>query len=880
MALSSTFVRSSGSVVLTLAGTVLSAWLVGLDAHPGTYAVLLGMKANAAVAFALLAGALLLLDGRHARQRRRLGVAAAAVAGLIGAVTLAQYFFDWDAGIDRLLARDVRAGHLPGRASPLTAASLVTMCIALACAATADTRKIVASQCLSLVIAVFAVVTLLGYLYRAPGLLAISPYVPMAWNTAVAVLALALGIFTLHPLTGLAAPLCGSTAAARLGRRLLLSVALALPLLAWLTLWGQSHRMFSMEFGTGLLVTVSLIMLALLIGFHTAVANLAEIHIRYLNRVYSMLSDVNSLIVRVNDRAELFAEASRIAKERGGFPRAWFGLVDRDRARIELVAGADAGGLDAAAMRERLSLRPGGAGFSPIARAVLGAQPVVSNDVALDTDDPFREELLMHGIRSYAVFPLSLDDQVIGVFKLHAGEPNCFHGDELALLNELVGDIVFAIHNLEQRRRLDHLAYFDSLSNLANAKLLEERLNQAIDQAIRCREGLALLVFDIVAFKAINDAFGRQTGDETLKVLAGRLVAAAGAPNCGRLGSNQFAVLVPGQTLEAGIAGEYERIASHCFGTDYDVLGHRFTLSARCGIAMVEKDGADAETLIGNAEAAVRAARAAGQRYRFYNERSNARIAERFKLHGMLSHAFERAEFALHYQSKIDCRTMAPCGAEALLRWHSRDMGAVSPAQFIPLLEEIGLIDKIGTWALSQAAADSSRHIRALAPGFRVAVNVSAAQLLQPDFVERVHAALGPGLADVDIELTESQLMTDIDSSVDKLRRLRELGLKIALDDFGTGYSSMAYLAKLPLDYLKIDRAFVVGLPDDAESLTVISSIISLGHALGLQVIAEGVERADQAAVLAALGCDQLQGFHFSRAEPLPALLERLTAGG
>jgi diguanylate cyclase (GGDEF)-like protein len=872
---------AAAALLLAFATLALSRWLFGFDASPVLHGGQMQIKANAALGLGCLALALLLLARRPAAApASSIVFVLAGAAGVIGFMTGAEYLFDRDLGIDLLLAADPAAKGPPGRMAPLAALVLVIGAAALACANGGVRRFVIASQALAIGCGSAGIATLLGYLYGAPRML-FHTYEPMALSTAVATLLLGLGVLGLHPQTGVAAPMCSGTVAAKMGRRMLLSVSITMPLFAWIRLRGEAMHLYSTEFGVSLVVTCSLLLMMTLIVLHTAITNRAETRIHYLNRVHSVLSEVNALVALVDGRAALFHEASRIAVERGGFPRAWFGVLDASGQAIELVAGIDPA--SAAALRERLSLYPSNGRPGPIARAFGCARPIVSNDLTRELADPCHAEMLAQGIRSYAVLPLILDGKVIGIFKLHAEAPNFFHAEELRLLNELVNDIVFAIRHLEQRRQLDHLAYFDALTGLANPRLFEQRVNQAVAQSRRRAEGPALAVLDLVAFKQINDAFGRAVGDEALKQFSRRLSEAAGEDQCARLGSNLFALTLPGLALETEVAAAYERIAEHCFGREYEAMGQRFALSAFAGIALPQDcgkaGGCDAKTLLGNAETALERARALGQRCRFHDDGSDARVAERIKLHYQLAHGLERAEFALHYQAKIDAKSGEISGVEALLRWHNAELGSVSPAQFIPVLEETGLIDKVGDWVLRQAAA-ASRRLRQDTPDLRIAVNVSAAQLLRPDFVERVRAALGPDPLDagIDLELTESLLMTDIDGAIDKLRQLRALGLRIALDDFGTGYSSMAYLARLPLDYLKIDRAFVTGLPDDPESRTIISSMISLGHALGLKVIAEGVETRDQAGLLTALGCDQLQGFYFARPEPRAALEERLRA--
>jgi diguanylate cyclase (GGDEF)-like protein len=877
------FPVSAGGALLLLSVAVLSGWVLGLDGYHVIYADLLQMKANAALCYGLLAIALMRLGraGGERSSRIALAPALAAAVMLVAVLTCAEYLLGWNPGIDCLLSDDIHAVGPPGRIPALTAATLILASAAIASACSRARRVLIASQVLAIALGAANISTLLGYLYGAPRVL-FHAHEPMAFSAAAAGLLLALGIFVLHPQVGVAAPMCGATVAARMGRRLLVSAAVTLPLFAWIRLRGQALHLYSTEFGTALVVTCSLLMMSALIVLQTARTNRAETRIKYLNRVYSVLSEVNALVAHVNDRAALFREASRIAVERGGFPCAWFGLLDDSGTAIVPVAGLDPVLAASPRLRERLSLYPSDGRPGPVARAVGCARPVFSNDVSQEEMDFCHRSMLEQGVLSYAVLPLVVDGKVIGIFKLQAEVPNFFHAAELRLLGELVDDIVFAIRYLEQRRQLDHLAYFDALTGLANPRLLEQRMNQAITQAQRRGEGLAVVVFDLASFKLINDAFGRAGGDEILRKLAQRLADAGGEGQCARLGSNLFAVMVPGLARATDVAAAWERIAELCFAREFEVRGERLALSARSGIAMLLQDcGSDcnARTLLGKAEAALARARALGQRSRFHDDQSDARVAERIKMHYQLAHGLERAEFALHYQTKVDARTLEIRGAEALLRWHNDELGSISPAQFVPVLEDTGLIDKVGDWVLREAAV-ASRRLREIDPELRVAVNLSAAQLLRDDFVERVCAALGPDPADVgiDIELTESLLMTDVDGAIDKLRQLRALGLRIALDDFGTGYSSMAYLARLPLDYLKIDRTFVAGLPDNNESRTVISSMISLGHALGLKIIAEGVETAAQARLLAALGCDQLQGYHFARPEPRAALEERIRA--
>lgn len=850
---------------------IAAAWLLGIDRHSPLGASLMAMKANTAVALSCEAIVLGLLT-------RRTGTAMALYLLIlpvaIAALSLVESLTSWDAGIDRLLAPDAYTAVRPGQMSALSAVGLLTLAGALFCSTLR--RAVVASQVLALSLLNAAILAWLGHLYEAPALYRMGASVSVAAATALALGGLALGTLFLRPGQGIVANLARDSISGRTGRRLLAVATVILPALAWLRVQGQALGLYDASVGTGLVVTMAMLMFALLIGVHTSTLARAEDRIQYLNRVYSMLSDINSLIVRTTSRDELLEGAGRIAVVRGGFPRAWFGIVDMEHNVVRLAQGGD----DTERPHDddhRLSLLDFGAGYSPIGRAVRTRQPVISNDVAAEPSGPFQDELLAHGIRSYAVFPLLLGPRVLGVFKLHAEVPHFFHGEELQLLAEMAGDVAFAIRHLEQKQVVDHLAYFDSLTGLANARLLDDRLQQELVNATRMDSPFALLVIDIISFKMVNDAYGRNVGDEALRTVARRLCEACGEGRCARLGSNLFAVLLSASVSESDIARQYEQIVHAVFDT-FDIHGNAFRLSTRAGIAMFPVDGTDPPTLLRSAESALEQARLGGQRYHFHAQSSNARVAEHMNMRRLLAGALAKGEFVLHYQVKVESRSGQPVSAEALLRWNSAEYGAVSPTRFVPILEETGLIEPVGLWALAQAARDSHDMVLPVNADFRMAVNVSAAQLLRPDFIDAVANAFGPyaARAQLDIEITESLLMRDVEDAIVKLRHLRSIGFKIAIDDFGTGYSSMAYLARLPLDYLKIDRSFVVALPESSDGIAVVAAIVSLARSLRLAVIAEGVETEAQATLLASLGCDQLQGYHYGKPEPLDDLLARL----
>ena len=592
--------------------------------------------------------------------------------------------------------------------------------------------------------------------------------------------------------------------------------------------------------------------------------------IERLTRVYAVLSGINGLIVRARQRDELFREACRIAVDHGRFPLAWIGLVSHAEMQIKPVAWAG----QAEGYLERMPLAlnealPQGRGMT--AQAIREMKPMVANDMATDARIFTKDEALARGFRSLAVLPLVAGGEATGVLSLYADKPGFFDDEEMKLLAELAGDISFALEHIAKADKLDYLAYYDSLTGLANRTLFLERLSQDLSAAGRGGQRLALTIFNIERFKTINDAFGRQTGDALLRQVAARLGDLAGGPiQAARVGPDHFAVVIPQVPSEEHLMQRLEEALRRVEGDAYLVEGAEVRISTRAGIALFPADGADGDTLFRNAEAALKRSKS-GDRYLFYAKEMTERVAEKLSLENKLRRALDNEEFVLHYQPKVELETRRTVGVEALIRWQSPELGLVPPMKFIPLMEETGLILQVGSWALRQASLDHRRWTEQGVKGLRIAVNVSAIQLRQRDFVHIVEGAILDGLAPtgIDLEITESLIMEDIQHTIGKLESVRKLGVRIAIDDFGTGYSSLAYLARLPVETLKIDRSFVVTMLKDANTATLVQTIISLAHSLKLKVVAEGVDAEEQAQLLRLLRCDEMQGYLFSK--PLPA---------
>ncbi len=594
----------------------------------------------------------------------------------------------------------------------------------------------------------------------------------------------------------------------------------------------------------------------------------AEEGIHRLNRVYAVLSGINALIVRASDRDLLLRDACRVAVDAGGFSVAWSGLFDPVSNAFRPVAweGVDEQYMASVAETLRDPTR------SPfLDRALREKRPAISTDPEHDPDVRMKTEILAQGSRAIVALPLVVSDRAVGLLALHSRDPGLFDEEEMKLLLELAADISFALDHIEKADRVHYLALYDSLTDLPNRNLFCERLEQAIGVAARDDRRLAVLAFDIERFRTINETLGRQAGDELLTRIAGRAQRHLGDENSmARIGADQFAWVLPSVTTSDAVMRRIEERMQQVLGEVFELSGTEVRVSAKMGVTVYPNDGPDAEGLLRNAEAALRKAKSSGERFLFFAPEMTARAAEKLALDTQLRSALEREEFILHYQPKIDLESRRIAGVEALLRWQSPERGLLTAGEFVPLMEETGLILQAGKWALAQAVEDHGRWLEMGLAAPRVAMNVSALHLRQRGFVASLRETLAcgsdpPGL---DLEITESLVMENIEENVETLKSIRELGVDIAIDDFGTGYSSLAYLARLPANFLKIDRAFIATMLDDPNALTLVQTVISLAHSLRLKVIAEGVETEEQAKVLRLLRCDEIQGYLVGR--PMP----------
>jgi diguanylate cyclase (GGDEF)-like protein/PAS domain S-box-containing protein len=459
---------------------------------------------------------------------------------------------------------------------------------------------------------------------------------------------------------------------------------------------------------------------------------------------------------------------------------------------------------------------------------------------------------------------------------------SCVHDDAGKVLHYVT---VFSdITSIKQSQsQLEHLAHHDSLTNLPNRLLFEDRLQHAISQAKRQSRQLAVLFLDLDRFKNINDSLGHAMGDDLLKEVAKRLQAILrDGDTAARLGGDEFTVLVENLEDPSQAAVVASKIQEN-FKMPYQIAGRELHVTTSIGISIYPDDGLTVADLTKNADAAMYQAKEQGRNnYRYYTSELTRTAFERLLLETELRSALKQEQLLLYYQPQISLTNGQMTGAEALIRWHHPRLGIIPPARFIPLAEETGLIHEIGHWVLKEACEQTRYlHKQGLFQG-RMAVNLSVRQIMQTDLIlrfEQIIADSGCPPNMLQLEVTEGIFMGQMQQSVPVLDVFKKLGVSIAIDDFGTGYSSLSYLKQLPIDKLKIDRSFIRDLPSDSNAIAITQAIISLGKNLGLHIIAEGVETLSQQALLQKMGCEEGQGYLYSPPVPASTFEEMLLEG-
>ncbi|MGD0721193.1 MAG: GAF domain-containing protein [Roseiarcus sp.] len=619
-----------------------------------------------------------------------------------------------------------------------------------------------------------------------------------------------------------------------------------------------------------------------------AARRLAEDQKERLTLMLAALSATNEAIMRAPTRAELFELVCAAAVRGGRFASTIIAVTEPGSGFLRVAASAGAMGTQQRGVKIAIADdRPEGRGVSGVAFRTL--QPCIINDYLADQRGAaFHERARREGNMAGAAFPLLSNGEAAGVLVFMASEKDVFTPELVELLNRLASNVSFALDNFdraEEKARVDerirYLATHDGLTNLPNRAMFNRMLNASIESARRLGRIFAVLFIDIDRFKVINDSLGHDAGDTLLIEISGRLRRCLRAGDVvARLGGDEFVVILE-QAFEPKQADSVARKLLSVISQPIQLCGLEYGATASIGIAMFPNDGDDALTLTKNADMAMYRAKDDGKNgFRFFTNHGDGPPVERLVFEARLRQALDRDELSLHFQPKLDVATDIITGVEALLRWTLPDLGAVPPAQFIPLAEETGLIVPIGRWVLQQACAQNMAWRRQGLPPLSMAVNLSPRQFSDENLLRDIDDALaasGMPAQLLQLEITESMVMHDVGHAIELLDVIRGRGVRLAIDDFGTGYSSMSLMKKFPVDTIKIDRSFVEDLPEDCEDRAIAQAIISLGKALGLTVIAEGVETSAQAEFLRERGCDEMQGFFISRpvaAASIPGIIE------
>jgi len=504
--------------------------------------------------------------------------------------------------------------------------------------------------------------------------------------------------------------------------------------------------------------------------------------------------------------------------------------------------------------------------------AAYRREAVVVADVA---SDPlwknYRELAAQHGLRSCWSTPiLSHHGAVLGTFAMYSGEVREPGAAETRLTEMTTRIAAIAIERKRAEDQIIFLAHHDTLTGLPNRSLLKDRLTQAMLQTQRHNPWVSVVFVDLDNFKTVNDSLGHTAGDALLKIVANRMVDCVKATDTVmRLGGDEFVILLVDQPDSPdAISATLDKIRA-AIAEPVPFEGQAFHVTCSMGVATFPNDGSDAETLLMNADAAMYKAKEAGRDgFQFYMSEMNTKVHERLALQEAMRHGIAHSEFYLLYQPQVDLQTGRVFAVEALVRWKHPTQGVISPAQFIPLAEETGLIVPLGDWVLHEACCQNKAWQDAGLPPVNVSVNVSARQFHEKNWIGRVTRALresGMEARYLELELTESLLMRDVDQAIATMKELQALGVHFAIDDFGTGYSSLSALKNLPVARLKIDQSFIRNLARDENDRGIAAAVISLGQRLNMRVIAEGVETDEQLAFLHDNHCDEIQGYHFSK---------------
>jgi diguanylate cyclase (GGDEF)-like protein len=512
-------------------------------------------------------------------------------------------------------------------------------------------------------------------------------------------------------------------------------------------------------------------------------------------------------------------------------------------------------------------------------RAWRSKQPLWVRDV---TEEPgFQRAQIARdaGLQSAMAVPVASGSDVLAVLEFFARDRRESDARQMQLMETVAAQLGVAIQRKRTEERLNYLAHYDALTNLPNRVLFNDRLEQAILDAGRHGRLVGVAHLDLDRFKTINDSLGHDIGDLFLRAVAERLRRfVRGGDTVARLVGDEFTMILADMAHVDDAARVAQKILES-LSQSFLVAGHELFTSASLGMTLYPTDEGGAEGLLRNADIAMhRAKESGGNTYAFYSVDMTTKVQERLALEHALRRALEHDELRVHYQPVVNLRSGRLAGFEALVRWMHPQRGEILPMEFIPLAEETGLITRLDQWVVRKACTEFAAFLTASGTPLRLAVNLSARQFQQTDFVKSVLRIIDETKFDpkqLDMEVTETSLMQNAEVAASVMRDLGEIGVRFSIDDFGTGYSSLAYLKHLPIGSVKIDKSFVRDVPTDTNDAAIVTAIIAMAHNLGLEVVAEGVETQEQLEFLRANGCDAVQGWHFSRAWPKDDVVRR-----
>jgi diguanylate cyclase (GGDEF)-like protein/PAS domain S-box-containing protein len=865
------FAQIAGLIVALAGVAVLTGWLTSTWILTSFLPGQLTVKFNAGICLILSGTALCLLAARPSGKFAVWAIQVAALlTALIGVLTVAEYATGSDFGIDQLFVKEQQSQSTlsPGRMSAV-AALIFTLVGSALFVATRNARSNW-TDALVLFAMCNALIPAIGYLYGRSALYETPYFGTVALPSTLLSILLCAGLLAARPDRGLMALITNRSAGGITARMLLPSAILIPIVIDRIQFWGQEAGLFDATFGLVLYTLSTMALFTALILWNARL--LLQIDMQRDRAEH----DVQQALDKLKSNIEALSRSNRQLQEE---------IIERSAAeerlvhqheRMNVTLRSISDGVITTDADGRITyLNPAAEKMSGWAAAEATGEPI--NSVFTLVDPVSREAVTTPiDIALHENKPSHLPSNCVLIHRdgsESAVDDSCapmHDGDGKVIGAVLVFRDVSALRTMTQR--MTYLAQHDFLTDLPNRVLLNERLSHAIALAMRHGTRTALMFLDIDRFKHVNDTLGHLVGDHLLQEIARRLKACMRETDTiSRQGGDEFIILLHEVSDTIGAARAAHQLLT-AISAPYFIDGHELHISGSIGISICPEDGEDSETIIKHADAAMYQAKAQGRNnYQFFARHINERAVERFALEGSLRKAIAREESILYFQPKLDIATGRLTGAEALLRWHSADNTVLLPAQFIAIAEESGLIVQMGEWVLREACRQNRAWQDAGYPPIPISVNVSAVQFKDKNFLQLVSRVLHETRLEpryLELELTESVTMQEMEVTIALLEGLKAIGVSLSIDDFGTGYSSLSYLKRFPIDTIKIDKSFVQDIVGDPDSAAIICTIISMAKILKQKVIAEGVETVEQFRFLQQQECDEIQGYYFS--PPLP----------